>query len=75
MNGQVPPRHLAEFLLPANLNYVPDILVVGTQEVFPEKSEWEVISHTYLPLIGLSFAILKNPCRKIYSRLQQVLEF
>ena len=42
MNGQVPPRHLAEFLLPANLNYVPDILVVGTQEVFPEKAEWEV---------------------------------
>ena len=48
MNGQVPPRHLAEFLLPANLNYVPDILVVGTQEVFPEKSEWEVNSYTCL---------------------------
>ena len=39
MNGQVPPRHLAEFLLPANLKYVPDLLVVGTQETFPE---WEV---------------------------------
>ena len=42
MNGQVPPRHLAEFLLPANLKYVPDLLVVGTQETFPEKNEWEV---------------------------------
>ena len=39
MNGQVPPRHLAEFLLPANLKYMPDLLVVGTQETFPE---WEV---------------------------------
>jgi len=42
MNGQVPPRHLAEFLLPANLKFVPDLLVVGTQETFPEKNEWEV---------------------------------
>jgi len=42
MNGQVPPRHLSEFLLPANLQYVPDLLVVGTQEVFPEKTEWEI---------------------------------
>jgi len=42
MNGQVPPRHLAEFLLPANLKYVPDLLVVGTQETFPDKNEWEV---------------------------------
>ena len=42
MNGQVPPRHLSEFLLPHNLKYVPDLLVIGTQETFPEKSEWEV---------------------------------
>ena len=42
MNGQIPPRHLCEFLLPANLQYVPDVLVVGTQETFPEKTEWEV---------------------------------
>ncbi|XP_023348305.1 putative uncharacterized protein DDB_G0290521, partial [Eurytemora carolleeae] len=41
MNGQIPPRHLCEFLLPANLQYVPDVLVVGTQETFPEKTEWE----------------------------------
>jgi len=42
MNGQVPPRHLAEFLLPADLQHVPDLLVIGTQETFPEKTEWEV---------------------------------
>ena len=42
MNGQVPPRHLSEFLLPHNLKYVPDLLVIGTQETFPEKGEWEV---------------------------------
>ena len=42
MNGQVPPRHLSEFLLPANIKYVPDLLVIGTQETFPEKTEWEV---------------------------------
>ena len=42
MNGQVPPRHLAEFLLPDNIKYVPDLLVIGTQETFPEKAEWEV---------------------------------
>ena len=68
---QVPPRHLAEFLLPADLQvitrkcnhigqemamfiniisiikancyqHVPDLLVIGTQETFPEKTEWEV---------------------------------
>jgi hypothetical protein len=39
---QVPPRHLPEFLLPSNLKYVPDILVIATQETFPEKTEWEV---------------------------------
>ena len=42
MNGNTPPRHLADFLLPHNLDYVPDILVVGTQEAFPERHEWEV---------------------------------
>ena len=31
MNGQVPPRHLSEFLLPDNIKYVPDLLVIGTQ--------------------------------------------
>ena len=42
MNGQMPPRHLAEFLLPADLKFVPDLLVVGTQETQAEKGEWEV---------------------------------
>ena len=31
MNGQVPPPFLADFLLPLNIEYVPDILVIGTQ--------------------------------------------
>ncbi len=42
MNGHQPPRHLAEFLLPKNLDFVPDILVVCTQESFPERTEWEI---------------------------------
>ncbi len=42
MNGNTPPRYLADFLLPQDLEYVPDVLVVGTQESFPERSEWEV---------------------------------
>jgi hypothetical protein len=42
MNGNTPPRYLADFLLPQNLDYVPDVLVVCTQECFPERTEWEV---------------------------------
>ena len=60
MNGQVPPRHLAEFLLPANLKYVPDLLVVGTQETFPEKTEWEV-RLTIPLLIKISYPIQNIP--------------
>ncbi|XP_040572096.1 inositol polyphosphate 5-phosphatase E [Lepeophtheirus salmonis] len=42
MNGASPPRHLADFLLPENIEYVPDILVIGTQETFAERTEWEI---------------------------------
>jgi inositol polyphosphate 5-phosphatase INPP5E len=39
---QVPPKELNDLLLPAELEHVPDIIVVGTQESYPEKTEWEV---------------------------------
>ena len=42
MNGQTPPRHLSEFLLPQRIDFVPDVLVIGSQESFPERTEWEV---------------------------------
>ncbi|XP_059477647.1 inositol polyphosphate 5-phosphatase E [Neocloeon triangulifer] len=42
MNGQQPPKDLNDLFLPAELEHVPDIMVVGTQESFPEKNEWEV---------------------------------
>ena len=42
MNGQNPPRHLSDFLLPQRIDFVPDVLVIGSQESFPERTEWEV---------------------------------
>ena len=42
MNGQMPPPFLADFLLPLNIEYVPDVLVIGTQESLPDKNEWDV---------------------------------
>lgn len=42
MNGQVPPPYLADFLLPLNIEYVPDVLVIGTQESLPDKNDWDV---------------------------------
>ena len=42
MNGQTPPSFLADFLLPVNVEYVPDVLVIGTQESLPDKTEWDV---------------------------------
>ncbi|KAL3272808.1 hypothetical protein HHI36_014268 [Cryptolaemus montrouzieri] len=42
MNGQSPPKELNDFLLPIDVEHVPDILVVGTQESCSEKFEWEV---------------------------------
>ncbi|KAK9885426.1 hypothetical protein WA026_010922 [Henosepilachna vigintioctopunctata] len=42
MNGQSPPKELNDFLLPIDVEHVPDILVIGTQESCSEKFEWEV---------------------------------
>jgi len=41
MNGQTPPIYLADFLLPQNIEFVPDLLVIGTQESMGETKEWE----------------------------------
>ena len=42
MNGQTPPVYLADFLLPQNIEFVPDLLVIGTQECMGETKEWEI---------------------------------
>jgi phosphatidylinositol-bisphosphatase len=41
MNGQTPPVYLSDFLLPQNIEFVPDLLVIGTQECMGETKEWE----------------------------------
>jgi inositol polyphosphate 5-phosphatase INPP5E len=38
----MPPKELNDLILPAELEHVPDIIVVGTQESYPERTEWEV---------------------------------
>ena len=42
MNGQTPPSFLADFLLPVNVEYVPDVLVIGTQESLNDKTDWDI---------------------------------
>ncbi|XP_068149999.1 LOW QUALITY PROTEIN: inositol polyphosphate 5-phosphatase E [Drosophila tropicalis] len=42
MNGHSPPKQMNDFVLPANVEHVPDIVVVGTQESTPDRFEWEV---------------------------------
>ncbi|XP_026294054.1 inositol polyphosphate 5-phosphatase E isoform X2 [Frankliniella occidentalis] len=42
MNGQAPPSELNDLLLPEELEHVPDFMVFGTQESYPERFEWEV---------------------------------
>ncbi|KAJ4444390.1 hypothetical protein ANN_06182 [Periplaneta americana] len=42
MNGQAPPPQLNDFMLPDDLEHVPDVIAVGTQESFSERFEWEV---------------------------------
>ncbi|GLG95275.1 72 kDa inositol polyphosphate 5-phosphatase [Gryllus bimaculatus] len=42
MNGQAPPQELNDFMLPPSLEHVPDVIVVGTQESYSERFEWEV---------------------------------
>nr|XP_023027137.1 72 kDa inositol polyphosphate 5-phosphatase [Leptinotarsa decemlineata] len=42
MNGHSPPKELNDFVLPLNMEHVPDILSFGTQESSSERYEWEV---------------------------------
>ncbi|XP_037818001.1 inositol polyphosphate 5-phosphatase E [Lucilia sericata] len=42
MNGQSPPKEMNDFVLPANIEHVPDIVAIGTQESSPDRFEWEV---------------------------------
>ncbi|KAH8364802.1 hypothetical protein KR084_011809 [Drosophila pseudotakahashii] len=42
MNGHHPPKQLNDFVLPPNVENVPDIVVMGTQESTPDRFEWEV---------------------------------
>ncbi|CAH1115965.1 unnamed protein product [Phaedon cochleariae] len=42
MNGHSPPKELNDFVLPVNLEHVPDVLSIGTQESSSERYEWEV---------------------------------
>jgi len=39
---QAPPPQLNDFMLPDDLEHVPDVIAVGTQESFSERFEWEV---------------------------------
>ncbi|XP_063971851.1 inositol polyphosphate 5-phosphatase E isoform X2 [Diachasmimorpha longicaudata] len=41
MNGQSPPKELNDFMLPSEIQTIPDILAIGTQESCSERSEWE----------------------------------
>ncbi|XP_012531148.1 inositol polyphosphate 5-phosphatase E isoform X2 [Monomorium pharaonis] len=41
MNGQTPPKELNDFMLPSDIETVPDLLAIGTQESCSERHEWE----------------------------------
>ena len=52
-----------------DLDYVPDVLVVNTQESFPERTEWEVRLQESVLGIVLFFTTVekyKNP-KMIYN--------
>ncbi|TDG50421.1 hypothetical protein AWZ03_003326 [Drosophila navojoa] len=42
MNGHSPPKQMNDFVLPSNVEHVPDLVVMGTQESTPDRFEWEV---------------------------------
>ncbi|XP_045117371.1 phosphatidylinositol polyphosphate 5-phosphatase type IV-like isoform X13 [Portunus trituberculatus] len=42
MNGKEPPANLEAFLLPDEMEHMPDMFVLGTQESGGSRSEWEV---------------------------------
>ncbi|XP_014482775.1 PREDICTED: 72 kDa inositol polyphosphate 5-phosphatase isoform X4 [Dinoponera quadriceps] len=41
MNGQTPPKELNDFMLPSDIETIPDLLAIGTQESCSERNEWE----------------------------------
>ncbi|XP_032690444.1 inositol polyphosphate 5-phosphatase E isoform X2 [Odontomachus brunneus] len=41
MNGQTPPKELNDFMLPPDIETIPDLLAIGTQESCSERNEWE----------------------------------
>ncbi|XP_008554493.1 inositol polyphosphate 5-phosphatase E isoform X1 [Microplitis demolitor] len=41
MNGRAPPKQLNDLMLPSEIQTIPDILAIGTQESYSERSEWE----------------------------------
>ncbi|XP_057324366.1 inositol polyphosphate 5-phosphatase E isoform X2 [Microplitis mediator] len=41
MNGRAPPKQLNDLMLPTEVQTIPDILAIGTQESYSERSEWE----------------------------------
>ncbi|XP_014276357.1 inositol polyphosphate 5-phosphatase E [Halyomorpha halys] len=42
MNGQAPPNALNALLLPDCMDHVPEIVVIGTQESYPDRGSWEI---------------------------------
>nr|XP_050848130.1 inositol polyphosphate 5-phosphatase E isoform X4 [Vespula vulgaris] len=60
MNGQSPPKELNDFMLPSEIETIPDMLAIGTQESCSERNEWEAAlqetlgpSHVLLTSTGL----------------------
>jgi len=67
---QAPPTELNDLLLPEGLEHIPDIMAVGTQESFPERTEWEVgIQETVGPShVLLHSAVLGTLHLAVYVR-------
>lgn len=57
MNGQSPPRELADFIFPSQVKHVPDIFAIGTQESYSERTEWEI---TIQEVLGPSHLLLHS---------------
>ncbi|KAL1452736.1 hypothetical protein WDU94_006939 [Cyamophila willieti] len=57
MNGQEPPKELSSLFQPESLDYLPDMVVIGTQESYPEREDWEVSIQMSL---GHSFVMLES---------------
>ncbi|CAD0199191.1 unnamed protein product [Chrysodeixis includens] len=57
MNGQPPPKELADFIFPNQVTHVPDIFAIGTQESYSERSEWEI---TIQEVLGPSHLLLHS---------------